>query len=164
MFVVHGTKKFLDRVSRPNADPEDRSTTALGNWYATPLFWKPQVALFTSDRTLVPVLVPLAPAVTVVDRFPAHLAEVLAAHGAEPSFIRAELREMTDHRLSKTKSRSVLGVMNEWRDLGTAYYADGDDDLVSLSVRLAETPTSPLYDSEVTPAGELAAVVASSSV
>ena len=33
MFTVRGTKKFLDRVGRPMADPPS-STTVLGGWYA----------------------------------------------------------------------------------------------------------------------------------
>jgi len=45
VFVVHGTKKLRDRVKRPTAEPVERSTTALGSWYATALFWKPHVAL-----------------------------------------------------------------------------------------------------------------------
>jgi hypothetical protein len=50
-----------------------RPTTALGNWYATVVFWKPQGALFVNERTLTPIVVPLAPAISVTDRFPAHL-------------------------------------------------------------------------------------------
>ena len=61
MFTVRGTKKFLDRVGRPIADPPS-STTVLGDWYANVLFWRPQVALFVNATTFVPVLIPLAPA------------------------------------------------------------------------------------------------------
>ena len=53
----------------------------MGQWYATAMFWKPQVALFVSEPTLLPVLVPLAPAATLLARFPQQLAAVLTAHG-----------------------------------------------------------------------------------
>ena len=69
MFIIHGTKKFLDRVQGPSSDA-DQPTSALGNWYATVAFWKPQAALFVNQRTLLPVIVPLAPAHTVTERFP----------------------------------------------------------------------------------------------
>ena len=59
----------------------EQSSTALGSWYATALFWKPQVALFVNESTLVPVLMPLAPAATVIDRFPAALATLPEALG-----------------------------------------------------------------------------------
>ena len=80
MFVVHGTRKFLDRVSGPTAAAVEQSTTALGDWYATVLFWKPQVALFVNESTLLPVLVPFAPAATVIPRFTAAVATVLRVH------------------------------------------------------------------------------------
>jgi hypothetical protein len=70
VFVVHGTRKFLDRVNGPAPTPDDQSTTALGDWYVTVLFWGPHVALFVNESTLLPVLVPFAPAATVTARFP----------------------------------------------------------------------------------------------
>ena len=63
MIVVRGTKKFLDRVGRPDTSYE--SSTSLGDWYANALFWRPQVALFVNAQTLFPVLVALAPASSV---------------------------------------------------------------------------------------------------
>ncbi len=143
--------------------PAGQSTTALGSWYATALFWKPQVALFTNELTLLPVLVPLAPAATVIDRFPATLATVLGAHGLSETFIARELAEMTEHRLAKTENRSVVGVMNEFAHLGGHYSVDGIDDLVRLSLRLSETPCGPLYKRHVSPDHELAAFVAERS-
>ena len=48
------------------------------------------------------VLVPLAPAATVLDRFSEALAEVLLAHGASPAFLEAEVGEMGGWRLAQT--------------------------------------------------------------
>jgi hypothetical protein len=72
--------KLRDRIKADLAPPEP-SDTLLGNWYATVLFWKPQVALLVSENTLLPVLMPLAPAATLARRFPTQLALVLKAHG-----------------------------------------------------------------------------------
>jgi hypothetical protein len=159
-FTIHATKKLLDRVKAPVEDPIE-PTTALGNWYATALFWKPQVALFVNERTLLPVFVPLAPAATLASRFPGELRRALDAHGVDPRFVDEEIRSMGTGRYAKTASRSVLGVMNEFAYLGDAHrQARGaDDDLVALSVRIAETPTSPLYKRHVSPDRELAALV-----
>jgi hypothetical protein len=66
--VIHGTRKFLERVKAPG-EQQKPSTTGLGDWYATVLSWRPQVALFVNETTLLPVLVPLAPAAGVVARF-----------------------------------------------------------------------------------------------
>ena len=108
VLIIHGTRKLLDRVGPVTARPNERSTTSLGDWYATVLFWKPQVALFVNEATLLPVLVPLAPAAGVVDRFRAALKELLAAHRIGPRFISSELGEMRDHRLTTTRNRSDL--------------------------------------------------------
>ena len=63
------------------------STTTLGNWYATVLPWKPQIAMLVNERTLVPVLMPLAPAANLAERFPGALADILAAHGIPDSYV-----------------------------------------------------------------------------
>lgn len=137
MVLIRGTKKFLDRVGRPTATAAEQSTGALGSWYATVLFWKPQVALFVNESTLLPVLVPFAPAATVVHRLPATLATVLGALTIEHSFIEHEVAQMTGYRLASTSNRSVLGSMNEFVHLAEAFRNDVHD-LVALSLRLAE--------------------------
>ena len=152
MLLVRGTKKVLDRVHGVAASDTDRSTTRLGDWYVNVLFFKPQLALFVSEVTLLPVLVPWAPAATLLDRFPPTLMAQLQAHGVPRSFAEPELAEMLPCRLAKTASRSVLGVMNEFRFLADTYIKlDNETDPMSLSLRLAETPCGPLYKRHVSP-------------
>ena len=123
------------------------------------LFWKPQVVLFVNEPTRLPVFVRLAPAATLVSRFVADHGAVLAAHGLEPRFIDSELAEMTEHRLEKTASRSVLRTMNPF-----SYLADADreqrgvDDLVDLSLYLAGKPCGPLREGHGFPDLELKAL------
>jgi hypothetical protein len=161
MVIIRGTRKFLDRVG-PASEPQTASTTMLGDWFATVLFWRPQLALFVNATTLLPVFVPLAPATTVLDRFPGALAVVLRAHGVAQGIIDRELAETAERCLTKTNSRSVVGVMNEfvrlagWRQLEVR----GPDDLTWLSLELAQTPCSPLYGRHVSPDRELAATLA----
>ena len=48
MFTVHATRTLLRRIGRidgPDPAPGQQSTSALGDWYATALIWRPQVAL-----------------------------------------------------------------------------------------------------------------------
>jgi len=52
VFVVHGTRKFIQRAGPGVTADKVSSTTKLGSWYATALFWKPQVALFVNESTL----------------------------------------------------------------------------------------------------------------
>jgi len=159
MVIVRATKKLLDRLGPPSSAIEQASTTLLGDWYATAWFWRPQVALLVSEVTLLPVLMPLAPAATLLQRFGSQLAAVLDAHGAPAEFIDAELQQMDQVRLAKTASRSVVGIMNEFTYLADAWRQD-DPDLLALAVRLAATPCGPLYKRHISPDRELAALVA----
>jgi hypothetical protein len=151
MFSLHCTKKLLDRI-KPELEAPRAGTTRLGNWYATALFWKPQMALVVNERTLLPVLLPLAPAATLAQRFPIALREVLRALDMPAEFIASEISGMGEVVYAKTANRSVLGVMNEFVYLAEGYRdQDGSVDPVVLSLRLAGTPCGPLYKGAVFP-------------
>ena len=161
MLVVHATKKLLDRTKAAPRQIDEISTTALGPWYATALFWRPQVALFVNERTLLPVLVPLAPALSVADRLGPALAKVLTAQGASTTFVESELSEMAEYRLAKTANRSVVGIMNEFAFLAEVFTdRPGEPSLLDLSLRLAETPCGPLDKRHGSPDRELTALLA----
>jgi len=160
MLVVHGTKKFRDRVGAATTDAPETSAV-LGRWYASALLWRPQLALFVHETTLLPVLMPLAPAATLLDRFPDRLAEVLELHGLDPRTIAEHTAALTSHCLVPTASRSVVGSMNEFTYFARAWRnGDGIDDLDHLSMRLAQIPCSPLYKSHISPDRALAALLA----
>jgi hypothetical protein len=160
VLIVRATKKLLDRIGPPNLGEREQSTTLMGQWYATALFWKPQVALFVNEPTLLPVLMPLAPAATLLARFPQQLAAVLTAHGIPDTVIDEEQRQMRDRRLAKTANRSVVGIMNEFTFLAEAYRGDTPvPDLLALAIRLAATPCGPLYSKHISPDRELAALL-----
>ena len=164
VFTVRGTKKFLDRVGRPVADPLPPSSAVLGDWYGNVLFWRPQVAVFVNASTFVPVLMPLAPSTSVLDRFPAAMAEVFAKLGIDPRFVASETSAMQSAVLAKTASRQVLGVMNEFVFMAEHAIDAGRcdaHDLIGLSVWLADTIVGPISkDDGYTPLGALHRLVA----
>ena len=160
MMVVRGTKKFLDRLGRPKPT-EATSSGRLGDWYANVWFCRPQVALFVNEVTLLPVLVPLAPASSVIARFPAAFAQVAARIGVEAAVVDDEVAEMATWTLAKFASRSVLGVMNEFAHLADNYRERNDPlDFVELSLWLAQVPCSPLHSGQGFPDLELKALLA----
>jgi uncharacterized protein DUF6933 len=162
VLTVRATKKLLDRLGPPTLQENEESTTRLGDWYATAWSWRPQVALFVNERTLLPVVMPLAPSATLTARFPSQVAAVLAALGTAQTVIDAELAQMRDIRLAKTANRSVIGIMTDFTHLAEAY-RDGTPkpDLLSLALSLAKTPCSPLYRKHISPDRELAALLGS---
>ena len=162
MLIVRATKKLLRLVGPPTLQDDEQCTTLLGQWYATALFWRPRVALLVNESTLLPVLMPSAPARTLPTRIPDQVAAVLAAHAAPKEIIDEELRRMRTCRLATTANRSVVGVMNEFARLAALHHDDDPGvDLLVLALRLAATPCSPLYGKNVSPDRELAATLRS---
>jgi hypothetical protein len=118
---------------------------ALGDWYAAAVFWRPQVCLLVNEATLLPVLVPLAPAATLAERFANGFSDVLTAHGAGEEFIEAERAQMAQVRLAKTSNRSVVDIMNEFSFPAEAHLSQGvEPDLLGLSLTpMKETQSGP---------------------
>ena len=131
----------------------------MGDWFATALFWKPQVALLVNQRTFVPVFLPLAPAATLLDRAPDAIAGVLRRLGAGESFVSAELAAMRDGRIAPTNDRSTVGVLNEMAFHGEIRWHDGIDTLEDLAVDLSSMPLGPLRHRHGFPFEELAALL-----
>ena len=161
MLIVRGTKQLRDRLrSAPLARDGDQSTTLLGDWFATALFWKPQVVLLVNSRTMLPVLMPLAPAATLLERAPETIGRVLGEHGVPDDVVASELTAMTDVRLAPTNNRQLVGVMNE-----VVFQADSfrerssveltDVELTTLSMALSNVILGPLMKRHGTSADEL---------
>ena len=163
MYTIHATKKLLTRVKGPIVPTVEAPTTLLGNWYATAMFWRPQVALFVNERTLLPMLVPLAPASTLLKRFPEDLHVMLEILGVNPSFIAAERWAMNEGSYAKTANRQVLGVMNRG-EFELEYVRERyDDNLVQLSLWQSDLLAGPLRGGSRTPREELLTVVEQAS-
>ncbi|GII22848.1 DUF6933 domain-containing protein [Planosporangium mesophilum] len=91
MLILRATQKLLQRIGPPALQDGEQSIMLLGEWYATALFSKPQVALLVNETTLLPVLIPLAPAATLPARIAQQIATALATHGAPSAIIDDEL-------------------------------------------------------------------------
>jgi hypothetical protein len=159
MFILRATAKLRQRLGASAEHVGEHSTTVLGDWYATMLRWRPQVALLVNERTLLPVFMALAPAATMPARVADHVGDVLGAHGVPDSVMQAEVERMRQWRIAPTASRSVVGIMNEFTFLADTFRDAASPDLVGLAVRLAATPCSPLYKRHVSPGRELAALL-----
>lgn len=80
-----------------------------------PVGTKRQTAVFVNEATLLPVLLRLAPSATLLQRFPAELGRVLAAHGGDLEVIGREIAAMSEHATRKTASRSLVGMLQRVR-------------------------------------------------
>lgn len=164
MLIVRATKKLAQRLGGFDPVPTEPDLPLLGEWYATVIFWRPQVALFVSETTLLPVFVPLAPASSVIRRMPTELADLLRRQEVPGAFIDNELSKMNEAVCVPTASPSTLGVLNEYVFLAGHAHVErgGPSDLAWLDDWLAQTPIGPLHKRHGSPDRELAALVAGS--
>ncbi len=118
MLVVRCTAKLLRRIKSPPTPTASRSTTRLGDWYATILPLRPaQLVLLVSEITRLPVVITAREFATLEGRIPIGIARAIHDMGVDPSIRDAELLAMSEIRFDRTASRSVLGTMNEFTSL-----------------------------------------------
>ena len=129
MYTLRCTARLIERLPIDEPDYETRpgaTTTRLGDWYATvhTQHRRPWV-LAVSERSLLPVLIPLSPADSVPMRLMLAVSDWLRALGVPPSDALRETDAMSDgFRFGATDNRSVVGglmlfsseLRMEWTD------------------------------------------------
>lgn len=112
--IIRPTQKLLSHLGLEVAEPHAPSDSALGDWYAAPLFvGRQRYALLASERSLLSVVLPLKESRTLVARWRARVAERLDRLGVELAHRDAELGAMAEVVIARTASRRTLGAMNE---------------------------------------------------
>jgi hypothetical protein len=142
VFTLRCTAKLLRRLRVTADTPSGPPSTVLGDWYANLIFTRPQLVLAVSDRTLLPVLVPVRDSGRLVMRIREAVGHMLRAVGVPDEAITAEQNAMLDVVIGKTASRRVLGSMNDFIFMLDAYRGHGT--LLEVALHLAETPCGPL--------------------
>ena len=143
MLNLRCTQKLLQRLKVEPEQDKETSTTKLGDWHANLIYTTPELILFMSEKTLLPVLVAAKPIDTLLPRFRAALREVLTSLKVPEETIAQEESAMTQVRFKKTINRSVLGTMAEFSQMLESY-AEDKRSLLELSLSLADTPCSAL--------------------
>jgi hypothetical protein len=147
VYTIRGTRQFLKRIGALGPCGRQASTTALGDWYCKHVRAGPQqLVLFTSDRSLLCVVLPARGLKTVInERLSEGLGAVLRALSVAPAAISRELHEMREFDVAGTENRSVLGSMNDFA-VAVQYRLEGRENLplVALALELARTPCRPL--------------------
>lgn len=144
--VIRGTAKLLRRLKVEVVSDAPPPANRLGDWYANLLFvGREQLVLFTSAITLLPVLVPLTQSKTLVSRFATALESVLAELGGPAERIREEVAALDAVVFARTRSRQVLGSMNDFAFMFEYERRGGSQrNLREASLGLAKSPCSPI--------------------
>jgi hypothetical protein len=147
MVVLRCTQKLLARLKRPEVPADVASTTRLGDWYGNILqIGGRQHLLFISERSRLPVVIPIREAKRLEAVFPNAVCDVLAAAGIGAEDIADERSRMSEISFGRTNNRSLLGTLNDFAFMAQRGNANRDEpeSPEELMRFLAQTPILPL--------------------
>jgi hypothetical protein len=142
MVVLCCTRQLLMRLRCPDEDTSAQSTTRLGGWYGT-LFrlGRQHVLLFISERSRLPILLSVRDADRLALAFPRAVSETLIGIGVPAAAVESECSSMSPIAIGPTRSRSLLGSLNEFAFLARAdFITRRDRSLDDVARELAEVP------------------------
>ena len=101
--------------------------------------------MFVSDRSLLPVIMPIRERQDLLINFRTRLATLLLQLGVEEDLVSAELTQMEEIVIAPTASRSVLGSLNNFTQ-DAKYYPRMHENfrLLDLELWLAQRPCKQL--------------------
>jgi hypothetical protein len=147
MVVLRCTQKLLSRLKRPQAPADVASTTRLGDWYGNILqIGRRQHLLFISERSRLPVVIPIREAKHLEAVLPDAVLNVLAVVGIGAEDIADERSRMSEISFGRTNNRSLLGTLNDFAFMAQHGNANRDEpeSPEELTRFLAQTPILPL--------------------
>ena len=115
MVVLRCTQKLFVRLKQIGGSPPVESTTRLGDWYGNILrIGRRQHLLFISERSRLPVFLPIREAKQLGTVFPDAVCERLAIVGVAAADIADERARMSEIAFGRTRNRSLLGTLNDF--------------------------------------------------
>lgn len=147
MLVLRCTQKLLARLKHADNLATVESTTRLGDWYGNILqLGRRQHLLFISERSRLPVVIPIREGKRLVEVFPEAVCEVLVNVGVTAADIAEERSRMAEIAFGRTRNRSLLGTLNDFAFMARVGNArrpepETPEELMRF---LAQTPILPL--------------------
>jgi len=147
MVVLRCTQKLLVRLKQVGDLPPVESTTRLGDWYGNILrIGRRQHLLFISERSRLPVVLPITESKRLGTVFPDAVCERLAIVGVTAEDIADERARMSAIAFGRTRNRSLLGTLNDFAFMAQSgdarpTKAESPEELMQF---LAQTPILPL--------------------
>jgi hypothetical protein len=140
LVTLRCTAKLLNRLRVPIGDavPSGR----LGDWYARTIAGGPRhVALCTNERSLLCVVVPLAPMSELLARFAVAVKRRIDQVPAPLTARRAEHDALSSTQFGRSVSRSVISTMNQFMYSAESWLAEQPNgNLEELGFWLCDTP------------------------
>lgn len=146
MVVLRCTQRLLLRLKQFDDEPPVRSNTRLGDWYGNILrMGRRHALIFISERSRLPILIPIREANRLRTVFPDAVCQMLGAVGVPATDVELERSRMLEITYGRTKNRSLLGTLNDMSFGARVHFITArHDTLEDIALRLAETPILPL--------------------
>jgi hypothetical protein len=146
MVVLRCTQQLWFRLKRFDDGPPVTSTTRLGDWYGNILrMGRRHALILVSEKSRLPVLIPIREANKLRVSFPEAVCRMLAFVGVSETDIDHERSEMSVIAFGRTKSRSLLGTLNDFSFGARVHFVTSrDSSLEDIARWLAKTPILPL--------------------
>jgi hypothetical protein len=141
MVIYRFTRKLINK-GFPIVQTDIESDTIFGDWYADYIYDPSfHTVLFTSERTLLPIVIPSHTKQTIIERFIEQLRMFLQVKGIDKELIEEEIGKMKEYKITKTINRRVLGTMNEFKiEITQHSFTKHLETLLLLSAEMAEMP------------------------
>ena len=145
MFSFRCTKRLIKKLQASVVADPPVPTNRLGDWYGNVLFsGHDRFMIFVSERSLLPVVMPLRERKQLLPNFRSRLAELLFHLDVLEKDVGHELSEMSEAVIANTANPSLLATMNYFIYDAKTYIEMHDDfSLLDLELWLAETPCGP---------------------
>lgn len=115
MITLRCTKKLLKKFEIDDPGLPGESNNALGDWYADILYTRQgHYLICVSEKSLLPIVLSARDIGSFVPRFQREVFDVLKELGVSEEMAGMELDLMYPLSFGKTKSRVVLGSMNDF--------------------------------------------------
>lgn len=147
MVVLRCTQKLLKRLKQTGDPTAVESTTRLGDWYGNILrIGRREHLLFISERSRLPVVIPIRETKRLGTVFPDAVCERLATVGVAAVDIAEERSRMSALAFGRTRNRSLLGTLNDFAFMAqqgnvNQVEPESPEELMRF---LAQTPILPL--------------------
>ena len=145
MFSLRCTRRLINKLQVSVVVYPPQSTNRLGDWYGNVLFsGHHRLIIFVSEKSLLPVIMPLRERIQLLPNFRSRLSELLFHLNVSEKAVSLELAEMKEVSIARTSNPSVLGTMNDFIRSAKIYIQMHEDfSLLELELWLAETPCGP---------------------
>lgn len=147
VIVLRCTRQLLARLKKVDDLPPGESTTRLGDWYGNTLrTGRRQALIFISERSRLPILMPIRDANRLPSVFPDVVCQILAFVGVSAAHIADERSRMSVVSFGRTRSRSLLGTLNDFSFMigASPSLPAKEQSLEDMARFLARTPIMPL--------------------